>query len=1093
MLSCRRARRCASVAASVACVRGRHLQVFLYLKARSRACGNGQISHAFHNEEVADLGPSWNSQQEMTHRRLQRDLAEISAADVFSIPKLNHLLAACALEQYWPAQEHIEALGRSFARTLNEKKPDASPQHRMDVLDMMLETMRVLAAFLREDGHQKASAWRDRSFHMGEKVSKKASRVSMADATETSFANAADMTANVGQQTAVALAIQGRRKTKTSLLRPLIDPILIAAEAHISAMPSANCPRGAAAGKLVIALSRMRLQAQACDIDSDVPTQTYQRAASIMSEAEDRPCTRDWSLALNAFARVNFAGVDTASTSRLLDNQFRTLEAESLEAWPAFDLALLCNALHKLVRQMSGAHDKCLTLALHRFLGRLASEALPHMAQDCGPQDVAHFAASLASVPFGSNYAAARSGLRKLLEPISETEQQLRLRHRRLVDGLAMEGLCAVLGACVRLAIFDRSSASLVQAALRRVQRSSPRFQTAHLSHLCQSLSLWLPSHRTELEHGILSQEVMKVMRCSLCPAITSCAPRFQEPKHIAFTTAALALLGNQTNSDTWMTAAEAAEALAGELLRAQLCPGARLQWSNWPGRSLSQLSEALSSLLRAEVQDGTCLNVAAVLDSLSSYLLPSEDDVTAPLLALRLADAVRISKALCLSPSGVALCQAVTSAFLTAPQEELNVRDIALLLSARQRLELRDSETWGTLLWQLHRLLFNADGVTLHWDMTAAATSLDALHRLGCLQVLSQGVLQEEEKEGVHQAHQALLCICCSSMQLLRLFHTNLDSAKQLGGSSPSARHTRSLLNLLHVLLRVVDTMTLPWAWHMATLEHIAFAACSHCSFFLPEAAWPTQAHKQWLAYVHLLCKLAAQPELAFTPWAARLKRHIAVLPGPAQPFALEASFAVSVLVAFASAGFDLTDLGPSAPSSLVACMQTFGNPQSARELQGGDIALLLPALAASSSPTAFLDVCNTTPTSCSRGTRALAMTLLGQDPSNSLLEASPTGFDSTSADQRQLFLALLSLRFGLAGPTGLHTLQLASLRCLAQFSLEPGGLAGNLRSHTRLQLVNEVWEATRACSEVAADMGYGRGGNIALLIEDDCLNHRF
>lgn len=1066
------------------------MRVSFVLEARVRACGNGLTAHTSPTSEGLDSGSTWDYQQEMTRRRLNNDLAEMSVLDVLSIPELNHLLAACASERHCPSRQHIEALGNAFARTMDQNKINSDAQHRLDALDMILETMRVLATLLREDGQRNATASRFRSTRITEYVSKKANGVSTTDIP------------HVGQpvtagQPAVDALIQEKKKTKTSILMPLIVPLLTAAEAHIHAMPSSSFPRGAAASKLVVALSRMRLQAQPCGLDSDVPMRAYQRAASIMIEAEDRPCTRDWSLSLNALARVEFTGVDTTVSSRLLQKQFQMLEAERLEEWPPFDLSLLCNALHKLVQQMIGMHDRSTMFALHCFLGRLATEALPDLAQKCGPQDVAHFAASLASVPLGPNYAAARSGLCSLLRPLGETAQQLQHRHRRLVDGLSIEGLCAVLSACVRLAVFDGSSAAFVQAALPRVQRSSARFQTAHLSHLCQSLSRWLPSQRTEHEYGILSQEVMNVMRFSLCPAITACAPSFQQPKHIAFSMAALALLGNQSNSDVLTSAVDTAEALAGELLRSQLCPRSRLQWSNWPGRSLSQLSEAFSSLIRAEVENSRCANAAAVLDSLSAYLLPSEDNVTAPLLALRLADAVRLSKALCLSTSGVTLCQAATAAFLTTSPEELNVRDIAMLLSARQRLELRDADTWGRLLWQLHWVLWNAEGGALHWDMTVSATTLTALHRLGCLQILSQEVLQEES-EGLHESRQALLCVCYSSMQLLRSFHKDTESDIQVSGAAPSARHTRLLLNLLSGLLQVADTVTLTRPWHMAVLEHVAFAACLHCSFFVPEAAWPTQAHKQWLAFVHLLCRLAAKPELELTPWAARLKRHISALPGPAQPLALETRSAVSALVAFASAGFDLADLGPSAPPSLLACMRIVDKLHAAHQLQGIDVAALVPALAASSSPTVFLDVCRATSTSCpdpggrhSRGARALALTLLGQGPGVAPTEDLPSDFSGASADQRLLLLALLSLRFGLAGPNGLHALQLTSLRCLAQSSLASEGLAGNMLPPGRPQLVSEVWEATCASGKIGAGEGLGRGGSIALLIEDACLNH--
>ncbi|CAK9061685.1 E3 ISG15--protein ligase Herc6, partial [Durusdinium trenchii] len=531
---------------------------------------------------------------------------------------------------------------------------------------------------------------------------------------------------------------------------------------------------------------------------------------------------------MNAFAR---GGLPTASAQALLQQNLEMLEDVMIEkTWSARDVSLLCNALHRLRPTTSEAER------LHRFYARvLGSWAMD--PPDCGPQDLAQLASSLAAV--SQKYRSeVVHGFRVLLQPWTTGMA------KELSWGVSLEGLCALLNALERLALLDLSLA-ISPAAVQRV--SHAKLSASHLGHLCYIFSRWLePKWASEAgdsleprgvhaqapapaacEMRALRVQVLELFKSTLCPAIVELASTFQRPKNVALTALALARLCRSTKDEkdekVQRLSHEVAESLCQQSLldRAEQSDSDSLQWCNWQSLDLAQLAESLSALLTSRM-DVKLPAVATLLSSISKYLLEEVENMP-------IQQAIRIGAAVAPTLDGPEVCHRLAQV-VAEIKFDLPIPAAALWLRTLQLLEMNEASLWQPLVWQLHRRLASTNEETRNnverheWSLRSASRVLGALERLGGFRHVQDG---------------SVLFIYAKAADLL--LSEGLDT------SAPAA------LSVAELLLRT------EWhqPWREWILDRVAFAALKM------NVMWPKYAQKHaremlWMRHVFLLCRLA-------------------------------------------------------------------------------------------------------------------------------------------------------------------------------------------------------------------------------------------
>ncbi|CAE8739608.1 unnamed protein product [Polarella glacialis] len=664
---------------------------------------------------------------------------------------------------------------------------------------------------------------------------------------------------------------------------------------------------------------------------------------------------------------------------------------------------LLEQFMHRVAQAMPLLAGQCSPQDVVHFAAALAART---SSSPTGPP---------ATSSSGPSLDVHSSGLRALLQPQRSQQQARRLVETVTMEGLcAILGACARLGvldetsAPVFRAAIDRvvrSGTRLEPAHLAHLSHSLSRWLLPQRQAPGVRLDNSPHSERQMHLPALLTRaEVTSVFCSTLCPAVVAVAGKFRETRHVAFVAAAVGQIGSRHGDGLReeAAAARALSALSARLLEDERdscrAPGA-LRWERFQGWSLAQLSEAFSSQLaniattdsleahswtvaheRDACEPGTAS--ARVLESLSAYLL-SEGTEAPGLLSgqrtnfsagevgsnnnnndnnsgspgrsvigsLRPSDAVRLAGALCWSPQGVAICQAVVSTVCFGGalrgEAEATPRDAALLLGAMRRLELRDSLACRELLQLLHRQL--CPGVagpedcqapaasSADWDLAAASTAMDALGRLGCF---------ETDAFGSEQALLAVTCLSWSSMQLLRRTFEPARTGSDLPNLAALAQASRVFVPLARSLLDAAEELPLfPPLWRSAVLEHLAWAACC----WLEQGLWSSalKGDKDWARAVVVLCRIAAAPELAQEVWASRLRRRLEQLEPLVQ--APRLGSAATVLAALGAAGVDLASRAEGLGAALLEGLGLGLTPTDGLQ-DPRHAALILPAIAAAS-----------------------------------------------------------------------------------------------------------------------------------------------
>ncbi|CAK9118531.1 unnamed protein product [Durusdinium trenchii] len=477
----------------------------------------------------------------------------------------------------------------------------------------------------------------------------------------------------LGLAHAVMLLQRGATRRQAEVMVPLRDSLLHLAEARVQHLePSEIRPLTSSLASLPG--SRNFLVSAAARWRS--PTEVLQ--------------PKEWSLVMNAFAR---GGLPTASAQALLQQNLEMLEDVMIEkTWSARDVSLLCNALHRLRPTTSEAER------LHRFYARvLGSWAMD--PPDCGPQDLAQLASSLAAV--SQKYRSeVVHGFRVLLQPWTTGMA------KELSWGVSLEGLCALLNALERLALLDLSLA-ISPAAVQRV--SHAKLSASHLGHLCYIFSRWLePKWASEAgdsleprgvhaqapapaacEMRALRVQVLELFKSTLCPAIVELASTFQRPKNVALTALALARLCRSTKDEkdekVQRLSHEVAESLCQQSLldRAEQSDSDSLQWCNWQSLDLAQLAESLSALLTSRM-DVKLPAVATLLSSISKYLLEEVENMP-------IQQAIRIGAAVAPTLDGPEVCHRLAQV-VAEIKFDLPIPAAALWLRTLQLLEMNEA-----------------------------------------------------------------------------------------------------------------------------------------------------------------------------------------------------------------------------------------------------------------------------------------------------------------------------------------------------------------------------------------------------------------
>ena len=185
---------------------------------------------------------------------------------------------------------------------------------------------------------------------------------------------------------------------------------------------------------------------------------------------------------------------------------------------------------------------------------------------------------------------------------------------KELVQGVSLEGLCALLNALQRLKLHESLQSLLISpAAVERVSRS--KLSASHLGHFCYIFSQWLQNQdkveedekrvlREDLRRS-LRQQVLKLFSLTLCPAILEAD--LQRPKHVAMMALALARLGSagQTTAESMAQQLSKCEKDTGMGKRkAHLCDRKTCFMKLWLLRSSTEFYRVLGSVLSPRVQN---------------------------------------------------------------------------------------------------------------------------------------------------------------------------------------------------------------------------------------------------------------------------------------------------------------------------------------------------------------------------------------------------------------------------------------------------------------------------------------------------------